>query len=62
VLKFSCQVLASPTSYGLSGNKGELARLFGKALETLPRGLDDTYNEAMERIEKQNEDDRELAK
>lgn len=33
-----------------------------KALEALPKGLDNTYDEAMERIEKQNKDDQELAK
>jgi hypothetical protein len=33
-----------------------------KALEILPKEMDDTYDEAMERIERQNEDDKELAK
>src|ERR1700729_3663283 len=32
------------------------------ALENLPKGVDDTYDEAMSRIEQQREDDRELAK
>jgi len=33
-----------------------------KALEVLPKEVDDTYDEAMERIERQNEDDKNLAK
>jgi len=33
-----------------------------KALEVLPKEMDDTYDEAMERIEQQNKDDKELAK
>jgi hypothetical protein len=33
-----------------------------EALENLPRDVDETYNEAMERIERQNEADRALAK
>jgi len=33
-----------------------------KALENLPKEVNDTYDEAMERIERQNEDDKELAK
>lgn len=33
-----------------------------KALEILPKGIDDTYHEAMERIERQDAERRELAK
>jgi hypothetical protein len=33
-----------------------------EALQTMPRGVEDTYDEAMERITGQNEDDKELAK
>ena len=33
-----------------------------KALEILPKEVNATYNEAMERIERQNEDNKELAK
>jgi len=33
-----------------------------KALEILPKEMDGTYDEAMDRIERQNEDDKELAK
>lgn len=32
------------------------------ALKNLPKGLDDTYEEAMQRIDSQNDDDRELAR
>jgi hypothetical protein len=33
-----------------------------EALKNLPKDVDETYNEAMERIERQNESDRALAK
>ena len=33
-----------------------------KALQNLPREVDETYDDAWQRIERQNEDDRELAK
>jgi len=33
-----------------------------KALETLPKEIDGTYDEAMDRIGRQNKDDRELAR
>jgi hypothetical protein len=33
-----------------------------KALQVLPKGVDDTYREAMERIERQDEQHRQLAK
>jgi len=33
-----------------------------KALENLPKGIDDTYDEAMERIERQDEGRKEIAK
>jgi len=33
-----------------------------KALEILPKEMDETYDEAMERIGRQNKDDKELAK
>jgi GPI inositol-deacylase, winged helix domain len=32
-----------------------------RALENLPKEVDDTYDEAIERIKRQNQDDRELA-
>jgi hypothetical protein len=33
-----------------------------RALELLPKEMDDTYDEAMERIDQQNKDDKELVK